>query len=267
MSLDRDELAARCLVARLSALNAAGAYRANADAIAENAIDCTDALLARLRPEAVAPAPSRPEWVRITGPKDAVNVTVGKAYRVIYVTDEGNLAINNDEGVARHLPRRGEYVTRVFPSWEPCAAPSPAATPAAWVPSVGDVIVVPYSHHPAPEWTKIVVSVGDETVRYESRNSLGEVLRPYGFCAPWECVFVRPATSSERAAAGLPVDESATKPVDREGLAKAIYEAVRAGNLLTGARKWDDVPMVVRNDSLNAADAAIAYLKANGGVA
>ena len=343
MALDRDELAARCLVARLSALNAADAYRANADAIAENAIDCTDALLARLRPEAVAPAteprrtvgavvrdgtlrhydeddllivvaddpaacqrfldnprrdlsladaypedefvrwatreecerhgipyvarplpgaplaaPSRPEWVRITslnaGGKSFL--TVGKVYRVTGFGHRGCPQVNNDQGDGMWcLSSRGlspDPESPTFASWEPCAAPSPAASPAPYVPKCGDV-VRHINDAPGTDDRIVTESLCDGafrmlSLRYSNLSSSG-----YNVAAFWR--FVRPATASERAAAGLPpVDAPAFDEAREREAARASWEA-------------DASPMGNRFDTYIDGWLARARVAAKGGVA
>lgn len=89
--------------------------------------------VARPLPGAPLAAPSRPEWVRITGPEGADYVTVGKAYRV-KEWDKSSPLIENDWGEDWWCAATGDEIESSWPSWEPCAAPSPAPTPAAGLP-------------------------------------------------------------------------------------------------------------------------------------
>lgn len=250
MGLDRSELAARCLVALL-----ARDYP-SADA-ARFAVNMADALLARLRPAApVAGESPRPEWVRITGPKDADYVTVGKAYRV-KEWDESSPLIENDRGEDWWCAATGDEIESSWPSWEPCAAPSPAATPAV----APRVVVEPYGKSEWRAWLHIGTqswAFCDPRSSKDAAERLADQLRS-ALLSPGR------ATSSERAAAGLPVDESATKPVDREGLARAIREADFATDII--ARwPWEGLNAMQREVYFKRADAAIAFM-AKGGVA
>ena len=129
----------------------------------------------------------------------------------------------------------------------PLAAPSPAATPAAWVPSVGDV--VRYVTDEPGTRDRVVVGVdalGQMTMRdvlYPESFSYGTDVEKF-----WR--FVRKATASELAAAGLPPAE-ATRSVDREGLMKAIHDAID---------KWRGCSSDERDIDEVRADAAIAYM-------
>lgn len=155
-------------------------------------------------------------------------------------------------------------------------APSPAATPAAWVPKayvpkVGDK--VEFDAVFTDNKSGVVVAV-DEARQVASIVRFGEApskpkweryfydVRLIGVANDIERINAGlPATSSERAAAGLPAEESATKPVDRVALAKVLYVA-----------RWpDENPAKLDADSqhldgwLRTADAAIRFFKARGG--
>ena len=185
MVLDRDELAARCLVAMLGSDDNEWGSVGGA---ARMAVEAADALLARLRP--VAPA---------------------------------------------------------------SGAPLAAATP--WVPSVGDVVKhVSESDETALKGQiRVVVSTSPLRWVYVEDGKACGSNEPCGWVD--DVRFVRPATSSERAAAGLPPAE-ATRSVDREGLMKAIHDAID---------KWHGCSSDERDIDEVRADAAIAYFK-NGGV-
>lgn len=138
----------------------------------------------------------------------------------------------------------------------PLAAPSPAATPAAWVPSVGDVVKQMGETDEVATSNGIRVVVSTNPIRWVYvRNGarMGGCFEPKGWGN--EVAFVRPATSSERAAAGLPVDESATKPVDRG----ALLDAMRAA-----FREWRRTPEDTRDTEVVATDAAIAFMAKGG---
>lgn len=239
MSLDRDELAARFFAVILTPLVGDDpATEWDMDAMAGAAVEATDALIARLRPATVAPvadAAPRPEWVRITGPYDAKDVTIGKSYRVVKWCGDGSPVFVNDAsnlwgGAAVPVDSKSSR-----PRWEPCAAPaplpvagdvgplgagasniappSPAASPAAYVPTpaksgaaayvpqVGDVVNTLDSGE-ALGFDATVVSERDAKgaylVHYHDRPS-GDKIRAFG-----EPRYLRPATAAERAAAGLP---------------------------------------------------------------
>ncbi len=215
MGLERNETAGRFMEALLHA----GEPQEIAKTV-EIAVGCADALLARLCSATVAPvadAAPRPEWVRWKASELFPDVP----RRVLRWVDDcpvvGRMSTrNSNDGPDEALESEPIPVG----DWEPCAAPapSPAATPAAWVPSVGDV--VQDKDHPefaqllvtrvdAPAfYAKVITCTGaptDEVMRYADRYR-----------------FVRRATSSERAAAGLPVDESAfDEAKEREAARKA----------------------------------------------
>jgi len=167
--------------------------------------------VARPLPGAPLAAPSRPEWVRITGPDGAEDVTIGRAYRVLGWTDVrgGRPSITNDAGVEWVCAGPNEDGHDTLPTWEPCAAPSPAATPAGYVPSVGDVVKHVSESDAVATTGQIRVVVSTNPIRwvYVENGVRGGERGPTGWGN--DVRFVRPATSSERAAAGLPVDESA----------------------------------------------------------
>ena len=278
MSLDRDELAARFLASLLTKDN--GAPRQ----LADFALECADALLSRLSaPSPVKCDAPRPEWVRITS-RNAGGVgflTVGKVYRVTGWGHRNCPQVTNDQGdgmwclSSRGLSPDPEAMT--FASWEPCPAPSSppscdatatyVPTPAksgaaAYVPQVGDVVALApnpfvsatdhrdsYGAHLYRVVRAQVDSDGCvECVRVDGRDTTSP------FCISPGAM--RPASASERAAAGLPPAE-ATRSVDREGLMKAIHYAID---------KWHGCSSDERDIDEVRADAAIAYFK-NGGVA
>lgn len=252
MALDRDELAARVLVALV-----ARDYP-SADT-ARFAVNMADALLARLRPEAVAPAP-RPEWVRITSINEGHcgSITAGRVYRVTGWGSRDEPFVTNNRGETHwSLSAAGREPDPTYPtfaSWEPCAAPSPAASPAPYVPKVGDVVkhTTETDKTATADSVRVVVSTDPLRWVYVGGDANGEWCEPKG----WEdeVRFVRPATPAERAAAGLLVDESATKPVDRVALAKALNDAHRAWVMS------DDQ----RDKGIVLADAAIAFMAKGG---
>ena len=294
MSLDRDELAARCLAALLSRPDATE----SSEVLAAKALSRADALLSRLRPSApdapateprrtvgavvrtrtcakfvvVAPdrtrridltpigdprldgpplydtdefvrwatreecerhgipyiarplpgapvaAPSLPEWVRWKASEMFPDVP----RRVLRWVDGcpvvGRMSTrNSNDGPDESLE------SKPIPSggWEPCAAPSPApaATPAAWVPSVGDV--VHYVTDEPGQYDRVVVAV-DALGQTTMRGVKWPEMVTFGTAASGLYRFLRRATSAERAAAGLPVDESATE-CDEDAERKAAW--------------------------------------------
>ena len=70
---------------------------------------------------------SRPTHVRITGPMDAVSVTVGKVYAVSWWNGYGDPVITNDYGLEWTLCGDDGRPTATIPSWEPAEAPLRAA--------------------------------------------------------------------------------------------------------------------------------------------
>ena len=81
-------------------------------------------------PPAPTPAPEakRPTHVRITGPSDAWNVTIGKVYPVTAWDKDGCPAIENDTGSMWWLPDPDDDdFAASWPSWEPCDPPAVAA--------------------------------------------------------------------------------------------------------------------------------------------
>lgn len=146
-------------------------------------------------------------------------------------------------------------------SGAPVAAPSPApaATPAAWVPSVGDVVGIDGSKE--YDETRVVTKIDRSAVSFVRLNANGGVICDHTTDVSL-LTYLRRATSSERAAAGLPVDESATKPVDREGLARALRVAWWGEQ--TPATPWDELHPNTQAYWLTAADAAIAFMAKGG---
>ena len=101
----------------------------------------------------------------------------------------------------------------------PLAAPSPAATPAAWVPSVGDVVTWGLCL-----WLYRVEAVTATSAYVRCCDKRGDI----GDCTEvlLETPDLRRATSSERAAAGLPVDAPAFDEArEREAARRAWYDA------------------------------------------
>ncbi len=286
MGLDRDELAARFAVAIAGGLSADSSVQTyDHGVVIEDAFDLADALIARLRPATVAPvADAAPAPSAATDPRRTVGAVTHPKH------DSGLwIVINGDEtDCCRRLDgnesgRLGDFFRDdYFVRWatrEECerhgipyvergAAPSPAASPAAYVPKCGDVVTIfGVTGLASPDWigsVAIVVhaSFGGENVnlridyspavswiqRYidEGRSADTRELTPVGF-------HLRPATAAERVAAGL--DAPA---VDREGLAKALRD---------GKRAWLNSAADQRDGYDAGWDAAIAFLKANGGVA
>ena len=362
MSLQRDELAARVLVAIVPDASRGGSH---AD-YAKDAVAFTDALLAALVP--VAPASGAPA----TEPRRTVGAVVdcdGHDYAVVSAGEGSTMRpLEDDKGrpadwltepndkfsrwmTPDECERHGiPYVARPLPG-----APLAAATPAAWVPSVGDVVALApnpfvsatdhrdsYGAHlyrvvraqvdsdgcaecvrvdgrdtTSPCWISLgamrpasaseraaaglppatyvptpaksgaaayVPQVGD-VVRYVTdepgtrdrvvvgvdalgQMTMRDVLYPESFSYGTDVEkfwrFVRKATASELAAAGLPPAE-ATRSVDREGMAKVLWEASREVTpAATRARPWGEATEVGRRQSLAAADAAIAFMAKGG---
>jgi len=279
MSLDREDLAARFFASLLTKDN--GAPRQLADFAAE----CADALIARLRPATVAPvadAAPRPEWVPKVGERVEINdgfgsgAIFGSVKRLV-----GDAVVVDVDGAEYYRTNRRKADAEEGRDYvEPCAAPapSPAASPAPYVPKVGDVVGIDFGKEYGA--TRVVTKVDGDDVSYVRLNTIGAVICRHAMKSSL-LTYLRPATAAERAAAGLPpvppdhpkggqgaegdqrVAAGLDAPaVDREGLAKELYEswgenAVHYGpfgpsNAYYG--KW-----------LRAADAAIAFLKANGG--
>jgi len=215
MSLDRDELAARATAARAALLSLCEA-------------------LSALVPVAPATGPDQPkagQGAEGDQPRRTVGAVVralgiewivvrpGNDHRVQRALDApdastfGNDAEEDDEFVRwatrEECERHGiPYVARPLPG-APLAAPSPAATPAAWVPSVGDVVKHVSESDKVATTREIRVVVSTNPIRWvyvENGVRKGES-GPTGWGN--DVRFVRRATSSERAAAGLPVEESA----------------------------------------------------------
>jgi len=277
MSLDRDELAARLAAANLSN---------NGDDVVDPAkwaayvVRLTDALLAALVP--VAPASGAPEGAARLIYVDGRGITVADVTEPFNVGDEVLIrarvrAVEESDATpmkALLLKAGWCHVARPLPG-APLAAPSPAATPAAWVPSVGDVVtVVEEAHrrrHAGCEWLVKEVTGGVD-IRFAWLKA-GASGAKYGNddttnITAVPVAFVRRATSSERAAAGLPVDESA---VDRVALAKVLRE-VENGAAWCEAHPWSsmgDGPAKERylkskERYLKSADAAIAFMAKRG---
>ena len=233
MSLDRDELAARATAARAALLSLCEA-------------------LSDLVP--VAPASGAPA----TEPRRTVGAVVRDGTLRHYDEDDLLIVVAEDPAACQRFldnPRRDlsladaypedefvrwatreecerhglNYVARPLPG-APLAAPSPspAATPAAWVPSVGDVVKHVSESDAVATTGQIRVVVSTNPIRWvyvENGVRKGES-GPTGWGN--DVRFVRRATSSERAAAGLPVDESATafdEAKEREAARRAWYDA------------------------------------------
>ncbi len=196
MGLDRDDLAARNMVAAIRTLDAEVRVPPT---LADFAVECADALIARLRPATVAP-------------------------------------------VADAAPA-------------PSAAPPAAPSPAAYVPNVGDVVHGLYGDDTLGRITYVAPNGTMGRATGFGRNQI-----PDSFVA--FTTDIRPATAAERTAAGLDAPASPAPAVDREGLAGVMRAA-----WYDEEAPWDEARPRVKADWLRAADAAIAFLKANGGVA
>ena len=269
--LDRDELAARCLVALMSN----SARRGRPDEFASDAVTFSDALLARLAetaPAPVAPASlsapltARPKRVRVTGLNGDVGaVTVGGVYDVERWDAHGAPRVVNDLGVGRWLCGDGDPRSDTnigLPTWEPAdetpAAPAPA--PVAYVPKVGDK--VEFGAVFADEKSGVVVAV-DEARQVASIVPFGESpSRP-----KWERYFcdvrmIGVATDVERLAAGLPPIAPTAPAVDRVALAKAIRSAQvdSDGSGWSQRSPWDRLGDGDIKAYLAAADAALSLL-------
>ena len=266
--LDRDELAARCLVAMMSN----SASRGRPDEFASDAVTFSDALLARLAetaPAPVAPAapavpPARPKRVRVTALNgDAGAVTVGRVYDVLYWYADGSPRVINDRGEGWYLCGDGDPRSDTnigLPTWEPAdetpAAPAPA--PVAYVPKVGDK--VEFGAVFADEKSGVVVAV-DEARQVASIVPFGESpSRP-----KWERYFcdvrmIGVATDVERLAAGLP-PIAPTAPASREAVARALREAYQqVAPVGAPVGPWESMSEESRNGYLAEADAALALL-------
>jgi hypothetical protein len=272
------------------------------DDVAALAVSLTDALIARLRPATVAPvadAAPRPEepvkgdsprseWVRITslplGDDGRYPFAVGQVFKVAEWEDSAPRVIGpRREGITLSASGASIDPSRPgFATWEPCAAPAPlpvagdvgplgagasniappppAASPAAYVPKCGDVValtVCDVTGDALPHRD----SLGAHLYRVESdkpdHSEYFKCVRVDGRDTTSPCFIsargMRPATAAERVAAGL--DAPA---VDREGLAKALRD---------GKRAWLNNAADQRDGYDAGWDAAIAFLKANGGVA
>lgn len=223
MVLDRDELAARFAVVLLANTPKGAAFSP------DDAVECADALLSRLS------APSSPPC---HGECDT--------------------------------PPPGRCSTGCAPDERPvsppsCDAPESPATyvptpaksgAAAYVPQVGDVVKHVNESDATALTGQIRVVVSTNPLRWvyvEDGKACGSN-EPRGWVD--DVRFVRKATASELAAAGLPPAE-ATRSVGREGLMKAIHDAID---------KWHGCSSDERDIDEVRADAAIAYFK-NGGVA
>lgn len=278
MALDRDETA-RLFMASLLTRDG---YDVVGDAV--TAVKAADALreaLAAVQPamvgattrdavEAAFPVGSKVRVVRPTSsPSQQERFPVGSIETVCgYDQYDGGWRLLVADNKGWVLPCECvEAVTPAPPSPEPAATETlnesgkrgayvpPAASPAPYVPKVGDVVVGLFG----PDDGKLA--------RVDSTDPLswslwcdGAWWSGYGFTVTKDA---RPATSSERAAAGLPVDESATKPVDREGLARAIREADFATDII--ARwPWEGLNAMQREVYFKRADAAIAFMAKGG---
>ena len=156
------------------------------------------------------------------------------------------------------------FVDRTPPATTPAAyVPTPAKSgAAAYVPQVGDVVAL--APNPFVSATDHRDSYGAHLYRVVraqvDSDGCVECVRVDGRDTTSPCCIspgaMRPASASERAAAGLPPAE-ATRSVDREGLMKAIHDAID---------KWHGCSSDERDIDEVRADAAIAYFK-NGGVA
>ena len=253
MALDRDELAARFAVALTPTMWDADLVQRTPDSpekVATVAVSLADALLSRLAP---APSPSladgkwrdanagkRPEWVRITSINEGHcgSITAGRVYRVTGWGSRDEPFVTNNRGETHwSLSAAGRDPDPTYPtfaSWEPCAAPgaapSPAASPAPYVPTPATAGAAAY----VPQVGDVVVGLfgpdDGKLARVDSTDPLSwsfwrdGVWRPgYGFTVTKDA---RPATAAERAAAGLPVDAPA---FDEAKEREAAMEAYRAG--------------------------------------
>lgn len=206
LELDRNEIALRFAVAAYGGCfaNSKEPLPADDNTLIDDAFGMADAFLRGMErraskiPDIAARAEPRPEWVRITGPKNAVRVTVGKAYRVVgwHNAHGGGPIIECDESKASWHCYPPDRATSVFPSWEPCAAPDayPATEQRR---TVGAVVLDPDRN----EW----IVVGDGWARNVQRD-----LNAIRFRLRDTEVFVRWATRVECARHGIPfVDRTA----------------------------------------------------------
>ena len=211
MALDRDELAARATAARAALVSLCEALSALVPVAPASGAPATEP---RRTVGAVVRWAGFEFIVVKPGEGDDVLRRLSADDFVKYCSCDGDTFVRwaTREECERHgIP----YVARPLPG-APLAAPSPAATPAAWVPSVGDVVAltnddgtgVPRPYHDlfgAHLYRVVKDHVGDdgclECVRVDGSDTTSPCWISPGA--------MRPATSSERAAAGLPVDESA----------------------------------------------------------
>lgn len=66
----------------------------------------------------------RPTHIRITGPGDAMLVTVGRLYEVAWWWEDGSPMIRNDDGGLWCCTKPGASDAEAwYPAWEPAEAP------------------------------------------------------------------------------------------------------------------------------------------------
>lgn len=274
MALDRDELAARLAAANLS--NNGGDVVDPAK-WAAHVVRLTDALLAALVP--VAPASGAPP----TEPRRTVGAVVRDENRCDWIVVGDGLTRNVERDIhAITLPLMSAETFVRWATREECerhgipfvdrTPPTASPSPAAWVPRVGDK--VEFDARYTENRSGVVVSI-DAKEKVVGIVRFGEApskpvwqryfsdVRFLGVANGIERINAGlPATSAERAAAGLPVDEGA---VDRVALAKVLRAAFHKATYDGDADAWDQCSEVGKRGYLAEADAAIAFLKANGG--
>jgi len=62
--------------------------------------------------------PDRPKYVRVTGPPDALGVTVGQIYRVVKLDGDAPV-VHDDDYALWALAPVGGIGSRFLPTWEP----------------------------------------------------------------------------------------------------------------------------------------------------
>ncbi len=133
MGLDRDDLAARNMVAAIRTLDAEVRVPPT---LADFAVECADALIARLRPATVAQVADTPEPRRTVG---AVVRWNNDSREYVIVSPDGCRAVRNDMGAALFTLRDTDTFVRWATreecerhglSWVERGAAPPAASPA-----------------------------------------------------------------------------------------------------------------------------------------
>jgi len=134
------------------------------------------------------------------------------------------------------------------------SAPVAAASRAAYVPKVGDVVRWRDQTYPEQEFV-VVRSDDDRGGGFAISTIRNDELPNTHFNNGPDVIYIRPATPTERAAAGL--DAPPAPPVDREGLA----DALRRSRAAPDACEWTALDVFIQEQFREYADAAIAFLR------